>query len=182
MKIHVLFLQGASKGAYKADALLADSLRKNLGAAYEVRYPALPNEDEPDYQAWKSRILAELTDMGADAILVGHSIGASVAIKLLTEEKPALAGVFLIASPFWHNDDFWHWEDAQLPEDARSKLPKGLPLFIYHGDEDEVVPFSHFAMYSEAFPRATIRRLAGRGHQLDNDLGDVARDIKALPR
>jgi predicted alpha/beta hydrolase family esterase len=176
----VVFIQGGGEGAYQADAELASSLRKALGADYEVRYPAMPNENDPDYAAWKSRILAELADLSEGAILVGHSIGASVIIKLLTEAAPSLAGAFLIAGPFWHDDEFWNWKEAELPGDAGTRIPATLPVTFYHGSDDEFVPFSHLAMYARLFPTATIRRLDGRNHQLNGDLSDVARDIRAL--
>src|SRR6185436_17412883 len=105
MPTPVLFIQGGSEGAYREDAALAKSLGQELGAGYDVRYPAMPNESEPDLAAWKARILAELEAMGPGAVLVGHSIGASVVIKLLTEDAPSLAGVFLIATPFWYQHD-----------------------------------------------------------------------------
>ena len=179
MKTQVLFIQGASEGAYNADAPLAESLRQSLGPDYDVRYPALPNENDPDYGTWKSRILAELKDLGDGAIVVGHSIGASVFIKLLTEERPAIAGAFLVATPFWHDDDFWHWDEARLPTDAAARIPGSIPVFFYRGDDDTAIPASHLAMYARAFPRATIRRLPGRDHQLNNDLSAVALDIKS---
>jgi hypothetical protein len=35
-------------------------------------------------------------------------------------------------------------------------------------------------MYARAFPRAVVRRLGGRDHPLDDDLTEVARDIRRL--
>lgn len=111
MTKHVLFIQGGGGEAYEADAKLAQSLRAHLGDGYDVRYPQMPNEEEPDYQTWKRIILDHVRDMGEGAVLVGHSIGASVLIKALTEPepKPPTAGAFLIASPFWHDHKVWHW-------------------------------------------------------------------------
>jgi len=43
---------------------------------------------------------------------------------------------------------------------------------------DEIVPFSHLALCAEKFPHATIRKITGRGHQLNNDLSEVVQDIK----
>jgi hypothetical protein len=52
------------------------------------------------------------------------------------------------------------------------------PLVRYHGRDDEVVPpFSHLAMHAAQLPRAKLRELDGRGHQFNNDLAEVARDI-----
>jgi predicted alpha/beta hydrolase family esterase len=176
----VLFIQGGAEGAYREDAALAESLRRVLGMGYDVRYPEMPNENDPPYDAWKERILAELETTGPSAILVGHSIGASVIIKLLTEAAPPVAGVFLISTPFWYDDKFWRWPEAELPEDAGRRIAPSLPLFFYHGTEDEVVPFAHLDRYARFFPQATIRPLPGRNHQIQADLSEVGADIRAL--
>jgi hypothetical protein len=43
-----------------------------------------------------------------------------------------------------------------------------------------VVPFAHLALYAEKLPQASIHEFDGRGHQFDDDLSEVARDIKEL--
>jgi hypothetical protein len=42
------------------------------------------------------------------------------------------------------------------------------------------VPLSHADLLAAAFPAATIRRLDGRNHQLNDDLSEVAHDIARL--
>ena len=182
MTREVLFIQGGGGGAHREDAKLADSLRRQLGPNYRVRYPAMANEEDPDYAAWKGDILREIRDMGDDAILVGHSIGASVLARLLADGAAgtSIAGVFLVAGPFWHDHQIWRWDEVALPADAAGAYPRGLPLFLYHGDADEVVPVSHLDMYARALPRAVVRRLGGRNHQLNEDMTEVARDIRSL--
>ena len=182
MAKQVLFVQGGAEGAYKDDARLAESLRSNLGPNYQVRYPAMPNEVDPDYQSWKRSILRGVQEMGEGAILVGHSIGASILIRMLADRvpRPSIAGVFLIAGPFWHDHEFWRWDEVALPDDAADHYPRDVPLFLYHGDEDEVVPVSHLDMYAKALPDAVVRRLPGRNHQLNGDMTEVARDIASL--
>ena len=54
------------------------------------------------------------------------------------------------------------------------------PAIFYHGRDDEVVPYSHVEMYAEMFPRAIVRCLSGRNHQLNDDLSEAALDIKVL--
>ncbi len=182
MAKQVLLIHGAGEGAHKEDAKLADSLRSELGPGHEVRYPAMPNEDEPNYNLWRREILRDVREMGAGVVLVGHSIGASVLIRMVADRGPwsAIAGVVLIAGPFWHDDEFWRWDEVALPPDAAAHYPAGVPLFLYHGDEDEIVPVSHLDLYAKVFPQATVRRLPGRNHQLNDDMTEVARDIKGL--
>lgn len=182
MAKQVLFIHGGGGGAYEADAKLAASLRSELGADTVVRYPEMPNEEEPDYETWAHMIADELAAMGSGAILVGHSIGASVAIRAVVDgaSGQSLAGVFLVAAPFWYEHEFWRWDEVKLPPKATERIPHGLPVFLYHGRQDEVVPFSHVEMYARALPQATVRRLDGRNHQLNDDLTEVAQDILRL--
>lgn len=182
MANQVLFVHGGGDGAYDEDAKLVARLRGELGADYVVRYPKMPNEADPDYEIWKDVIAGELAAMGSGAILVGHSIGASVAIRAVVDGGigQSLAGVFLLAAPFWYDHEFWRWDEVKLPSDAAERIPDGMPVFLYHGRQDEVVPFSHAEMYSQALPQAAVRRLDGRNHQLDDDLTEVAQDIVLL--
>ena len=60
MRKRVLFIHGGGEGAHEEDRKLAASLQDALGAAYDVRYPKMPGEDSPVYEAWKERIAKEL--------------------------------------------------------------------------------------------------------------------------
>jgi uncharacterized protein len=116
--------------------------------------------------------------MDGEAILVGHSVGAHMLLKYLSEEeveKP-IAGLFLVAAPYAGTGG-WELEEDVLPEDFASKLPRDLPIFFYHGRDDEVAPFGHLALYEVNLPGATFRASDGRGHQFGDDLSEVARDI-----
>ena len=143
MKGQVLFVHGGGEGAHAADGRLAASLREAMGDDLGVRYPKMPGEDAPEYGAWRGRISEELTRMSGEVILVGHSLGASILLKYLSEEEPEkpIAGVFLLAAPFWGAED-WEVEEYELRENFASKLPEGLPVSLYHGRDDEVVPLS----------------------------------------
>lgn len=181
MKKQVLFIQGVGQGAYQEDKILAENLQDVLGTAFDVRYPKMPDEASPDSGAWKVTIARELAALDGDVVLVGHSVGAFVLLKYLSEEtveKP-IAGLFLIAAPFVGTEG-WQIEEDAPPEDFASKLPEGLPVFLYHSRDDEWVPYAHLALYAEKLPQATIHEFDGRGHQFDGDLSEVARDIKEL--
>jgi serine hydrolase len=177
----VLFVHGGGEGAYEEDKKLAANLRDALGAAYDVRYSKMPDEDSPEYEAWKFQIAKELAALDGEVLLVGHSLGGSILLKYLSEEKveKPVAGIFLIAPPYWGADD-WQVSEYELQENFASKLPEELPMFFYHSRDDEWVPFAHLTLYKEKLPQATIHEFDGRGHQFNNDLSEVARDIKGL--
>lgn len=180
MKKPVLFIHGAGEGAYEEDGLLAASLQDHLGPAWEVRYPRMQDEDSPEYADWKRQIASEMADLEGEVVLVGHSVGASVLIKHLSEERTGrpVAGLFLLAAPFWGSDGFWKWNEARLPEDAAARLAHIPRIYLYHSRDDEIVPFAHLGQYAAALPRATVRELGERGHQFGNDLAEVAEDIR----
>jgi hypothetical protein len=185
MKQQILFIQGGGAGAHQADARLVVSLRRALGTSYEVRFPKMPAEGDPDYQRWKPRLTEELAALGNRSILVGHSLGGSFLLKYLVEEgiKQSVVGIFLIATPFWGGAG-WHYEGFErvaLPADFAAKLPPAAPVFLYHGRDDEIVPFAHLALYAAKLPHATRRAIEGRGHQFGDDLSEVAADIMSLP-
>jgi uncharacterized protein len=181
MKKNILFIQGGGGDEdYAADAKLVASLRESLGEAYAVHYPRLPDEPGPDFGRSK-QIRKEISSIKGDVILVAHSLGASMLLKYLTENevKKKITGIFLISTPLWSGDEDWK-EGLKLQEDFAEKLPKGVPIFLYHSKDDEEVPFDHLSLYAQKLPQATIREIASGGHQLDNDLTLVAKDIKSL--
>ncbi|HKH11354.1 MAG TPA: alpha/beta fold hydrolase [Rubrobacter sp.] len=175
----MLFVHGGGEGAHEEDQKLAASLQDALGAGYDVSSPKMPNEDSPEVEAWKDRISEELAAMDAEVVLVGHSLGALFLLKYLSEEeleKP-VAGLFLVAAPYVGTGG-WEVEEGALRKDFASKLPEGLPVFFYHGRDDNVVPFGHLALYRGKLPRATFRWFDGLRHQFDDDLSIVAQDIE----
>ena len=142
----VLFVQGAGTNVHADwDRTLVESLRRELGPRYEVRYPRMPNEDEPSLRSWGPVLEREIAALRPGGIVVGHSVGGTLALRVLAE-----------------------------------RLPEGVPIFLYHGDADAVVPVSHVERYAEVLPRAHVRRLAGRDHQLDDDLSAVAGDLREV--
>jgi len=184
MTKQVLFIQGAGAGAYDADKLLVDSLRQTLGSDYDVRYPRMPDEDNAPYEQWKQHIESELAAMPGPVLLLGHSVGASILAKCLTEiaVDTAITGVFLLSTPFWGGDG-WQYEGYQqleLPKDLAARLPQDTPIFLYHSQDDEIVPFSHLALYAIILPKATIREIASGRHQFNDDLTLIAKDITSL--
>ena len=181
MTKHILFIHGGGgEGAYEEDGILVESLHNALGAAYEVRYPKMLLEESAEYADWKAQIAMELSALVNEVILIAHSVGGSILLKYLTEEqveKP-IAGLFLLATPYFGGDENWNDAQMNLPQDFAAMLPAIPRIFLYHSRDDEVVPFAHLALYAAKLPQATIRELDGRGHQFGNDLTEVAEDIR----
>jgi predicted alpha/beta hydrolase family esterase len=179
----LLFVQGGgSSDTHDAwDDKLVASLRQALGPAYTIRYPRMPDEASPNPAAWRRAIARELGKLRDGVFLVGHSIGAAILMDYLADGtlERRLEGVFLIAMPFI-GDGGWPSEDLRPTRQVARALHDGAPLYFYQGGEDETVPVPHLEMLAATFPDATVRRLEGRNHQLNDDLSEVARDIARL--
>ncbi|MEU1689337.1 alpha/beta hydrolase [Micromonospora sp. NPDC005707] len=177
----ILFIQGGGAGAHDEwDDKLVDSLRRELGDTYEVRYPRMPDEDDPSYARWSAAIRRELAALADGAVVAGHSVGATILVAALAERPPErqIGAIVLIAAPFVGAGG-WPGEEFELPHDLGARLPHGVPVHVFHGLQDETAPPSHADLYARAVPQARLHRLPGRDHQLDDDLSEVARTIGA---
>lgn len=183
MSKNVLFIHGAGDGGYDADAILATSLQNDLGKDYEVHFPKMSQDETESFfgSQWPKQIGKEISSIKGEVILVGHSLGASMLLKYLSENRirKQIAGVFLAAPPFWSGDDDWV-KPLKLREDFYHHLPKDVPIFFYQCNDDEEVPSSHFERYKRDLRRATFREIKSGGHQFNNDFSIVAADIRSL--
>ena len=180
--VALLFVQGAGENAHAVDRLMADALAQELGDRFQVVFPRVPDEADPDRDAWKRTIAADARRTGA-AIVVAHSAGAANVADMLAEgrcgEFPGVRGLFLLAPPFigpggWAFDGF-HFDHAT----GRQALA-GTPLHFYFGSADATVPPAHAALYETVFPDATFHRLRDCDHQFGGRLRRVAQDIRRV--
>src|SRR5215213_7482792 len=105
--------------------VLVRYLTSALGPDYDVVAPAMPDAAiGPHYRPWRDRIDAELRGIAGAVVLVGHSFGGSVLLKYLTDGPPPrpIAGLFLVAVPFW-GPEGWAYDEYALPTDFASNLP-----------------------------------------------------------
>lgn len=69
-------------------------------------------------------------------------------------------GVFLAAMLFLGFDP---WA-VQPSEDAARLREEGVPLFVIHSTDDEVVPFEHAELFESVYPEARLWKIEGLGH------------------
>ena len=180
MNRQVLFIQGGGENVHDGwDDKMVESLRHELGQHYEIRYPRMPDEGEPRYCKWKPAIGRELAKLDDGAVLIGHSIGGTMLIHVLTEKQPKMhpGAILLLSTPFV-GEGGWPSDDIAAKYDIGARLPAGVPVHLFHGSDDEIAPPSHADLYKQAIPQAQVHRLPGRNHQLDNHLGEVAEVVK----
>lgn len=179
MKRTVLVIHGAGEPLRRQGKVYWEPLLQHgLGPDYEVRAPRMPEPEDPSYRDWAER-LADLLETVDHPVLVGHSFGASVILKHLSEvsPRPPLAGVFLLAVPFWGPK----FPEFALRADFGARLRELSPLYFYRSSDDPVIPAEHLERYRKALPHAVVRILEGRGHEFDQpELPELVADIRGL--
>jgi hypothetical protein len=179
MQQQILFIHGAGDDAWDWSAPMIELLNKHLGASDHIHVPRMPHPEKPSYALWKTALQQELEKLDSDVILIGHSLGASVVLKYLQETKPAPAckALFLLAAPFWGKAD---WDVEEFTLQKNSPVFNSAPVFIYHNEDDEDVPFEHHTFYQRLLPAAHITTGRHGGHAMLNLLPAVAKQIQAL--
>jgi pimeloyl-ACP methyl ester carboxylesterase len=176
----LLFIQGGGAGVHDEwDDKLVASLKRELGGGWDIRYPRMPDEDDPKYSTWKSAIEREIAKLEDGAVLIGHSIGATLLVNVLAGQDRRIGALILVSAPFV-GEGGWPGEEFSTPADLGARLSEGVPVHLFHGDADETAPPAHADLYARAMPQAQLHRLPGRDHQLGNDLSEVAAVIKSL--
>lgn len=185
MTIEVLFIQGASTGAHAADQCLVDALERALGKSFRVRFPRLPDEQDPDTATWKGAVGAAL-DQSRTSVLVAHSAGAAIVADMLARRHEGdggavacLRGVVLLAPPFV-GEGGWALPGFQLDPSTASPCSAVPALHLFFGSADQTVPPEHAALYARTFPHATIHHLAGGDHQFGGFMMRVAKTVRTL--
>jgi uncharacterized protein len=160
---------------------LVASLRQQLSTEYQIHYPIIEDPEAPTYSMWNRLFSAELGRIKEPIILIGHSLGGSMLLKYLSEERPpsTVSALFLVATPLWGKNG-WKVEDFVLKENFEAQLRHISKVYLYHCKDDSIVPFEHLNFYKSAFPHAVVRALNGADHAFPNGLPELVSDIKSL--
>ncbi|GIQ71434.1 serine hydrolase family protein [Xylanibacillus composti] len=184
MKTVVFVHSAGAQGTGEGSSGLMAHISRNLGADFQVRCPAMPDPTSPSCSAWQARLAQELERIGegTEVLLVGHSLGGSVILKHIAEGecRSRIAGVFLIAAPYWGADEEWQSEDYQLAEDFTDCLPPIPHIYLYHSREDSIVSFAHMQAYHRKLPHAQLRPLPGEEHYFSSGLAQLVDDMKRM--
>ena len=176
----VLVLHSAGpQGEHQGSSDLVAHMRASLGPSYDVRFPVMPDAEHPSYAIWREQLQKELAAQPGALTLVGHSLGGSVLLKYLAEERldKAVTGLFVLAAPYWRQAGR-QVDEFVLRSDAKEKLSRLDQVFLYHSRDDEEVPFEHLSRYAALLPQAVVRELDGRGHEFRSGCPELMDDIR----
>ena len=169
----LIFFHGNAGNRERA-ALMAQPLRRPgtgvLVASYRGYGGNAGSPSEPGLMADGAAFLglARTLQPGAKVYLFGWSLGGAVALHLAAREE--VDGVVTLGA-------FTRLRDV-APSIARGVLPDrwdneaaiasvSEPVYLFHGTNDQVVPFAAAQRLKAASGRATLVTVTGAGHEVD---------------
>ncbi|MBU2219363.1 alpha/beta hydrolase [Patescibacteria group bacterium] len=159
-----------------------DTLDDKFGEDFEVIYPEMPNSKNAKYTEWKILFEKLLPFLQNNLVLVGHSLGGIFLAKYLSENKfpKKILATYLIAAPYNDKDSEYSLGDFILPDNLEKLERQGGKIFIYHSEDDPVVPFVDAGKYKESLPNAARVIFKDREHFTQEEFPELAKDIKNL--
>ena len=101
---------------------LKQELEKN---GYEVFAPDMPNSEHPVLADWLKALEPYMQKMGANDVVIGHSLGSKAALHLIEQANKKIGHVYLIASAIGErNERDWQWLKEQWPNSDVESLKK----------------------------------------------------------
>lgn len=175
----LVFVHGGGDGAYRYDQRIVERLQALLGPDRPLDFPFIRGLEALEFPAIASELGAVLRALPPGAIVIGHSLGGSAVLKLLVEGlDPKLSHLFLLATPYEGADGEWGDSAFGIAADFAKRLPRGLPITIYHSDDDDMIPAASAEQYRQKLPGATVIVLHGYGHQFTGPLDFLSDAIR----
>jgi pimeloyl-ACP methyl ester carboxylesterase len=175
----VLFVHGGGEESYAWDKKIVDRLQPLLGPDMPIDFPLIGSLEAIDWPAIATELGDILRALPRGAIVVAHSAGAAAVLRLLCDGiDPGIRHLFLLAPPYTGVDGEWGRDESALPADFAERLPKGLPITIWHSDDDEFIPADNSRRYCQKLPSGEVHFISGYGHQFTKSLDFLADAIR----
>lgn len=157
------------------------SLPGALGSDYDVLTPTMPNASNARYDEWQIWFEKLVPFLHDDVILVGHSLGACFLTRYLAENPfPVRIAATLLVAGVYSADNAEMTEEFAAPASLALLAEQGGRIFLYHSQDDPVVPFAELAKYQAALPHATTRVFTDRQHFNQDTFPELVADIRSL--
>lgn len=154
-------------------------LRQALEDNYEVILPVMPNRSNAQYKEWKIWFEKLIPFLSGGVILIGHSLGGAFLVKYLSENSfpRKIKAVFLVGAVYDKDSEGYPLASFTLPANLNLQTDK---IYLYHSKDDPVVSFSALEKYKKILLHAQTRVFENRGHFLQEEFPELARDILRL--
>lgn len=180
MKIIFAHSAGEQDGVGKGSYDLVQYLKNKLSDNFDIDYTLIKDPEHPTFEMWKQLFDSKIAKVKEPIILIGHSLGGSMILKYLAEIQPEIdiAGLYLVSTPVWRKN-YWDIDEFTLPENFVSGVKNIDKIYLYHSEDDSIVPKEHFEFYKNAFRNAKTRLLSGNDHVFSNGLEELVKDIQS---
>ena len=160
-----------------------ERLQDNLGDAYQVLMPSMPNKTNARYSEWRiffKNLTQLLTD---DCILVGHSMGAVFLAKYLSETRLPfrVQATILVATPYCDDsaEDLGDFKLDTISDLFRSQAGK---VIIFNSKDDPVISVQDIERYRQDLPEAEHIEIPASDHFMRVDFPELTTCIKNLEK
>jgi predicted alpha/beta hydrolase family esterase len=158
------------------------TLGEKLGSEFETIYPQMPNKQNSKYAEWKIWFETMLPHLEPEVVFVGHSLGSLFLVRYFSENKypKKIRATFLVATPYDTEGVDYSLADFYLRDDLSDFEAQGGKIFMYHSEDDPVVPASGFKKYQKTLKNATFRIFKDRQHFNIEEFPEIIEDIKSV--
>lgn len=158
------------------------SLQRELGDQFEVLLPKMPNATNAQYTEWCIWFERCTPFLHDDVILIGHSLGGIFLAKYLAEHTLPLAikATMLVAAPFDDTSTAESLMDFALPASLEKLASQSEAIYLFHSQDDPVVPFEQVEKYHHVLPQAQKVIVDNSGHFNQASFPELASLIKTL--
>ena len=143
----------------------------------DILMPSMPNSSNAQFKEWSIWFSKIVPYFGDDVRLVGHSLGAMFLAKYLHQNplKKPVKQLHLVAGGY----------NLETEEYGSFKIDSAVDLdhsaseiYIYHSQDDPVVPFKELAKFQADLPIASVVTFKDRGHFLDADFPELFTNLR----
>jgi len=160
-----------------------ETLGERLGDEFEVIAFEMPNRANAKYLEWKIWF-EKLTPFLKDGVVfVGHSLGGIFLAKYFSENKfpKKVRATFLVAAPY-DEEGAEYLGDFILPGSLDGLRKQGGSIFLYHSEDDPLVPLGSLEKYRRILPNSTVQIFHDRGHFMGPEFPEFIEDVNKLYR
>jgi len=159
-----------------------ETLDEKLGEGFEVISPEMPNSANAKYSEWKIIFDKLIPFLEVTVVLMGHSLGGIFLAKYLSENSfpKKILATYLIAAPYDDKDSEDSLGDFILPATLEKFKRQVGRIFIYHSEDDSIVPFVDFKKYTKALPKAEKNIFKTKGHFMQEEFPELIESIQHL--
>ncbi len=147
---NVIFLHGYAETPEKVWLPWIHKLVEDKGIrVWEARFP---DPLRPSYKTWLRSVAARAKDWSPRTVIVGHSLGGVVALRLLEQSaRRHVRAVITVSSPFAATLSIQALVDFFDRPIDWEKLRRRSDRFVtVHSKNDPLVPYDHARRYHEA--------------------------------